>query len=75
MVQLVQNKKVELYIGQAAYKVEAGTTPWGNPLEILDQIEYNRMIPEVKGSIFFRAKSIVNNPLGLKDNLEKMYKK
>ncbi len=72
---VVQNKKVELYIGQAAYKVEAGTTPWGNPLEILDQIEYNRMIPEVKGSIFFRAKSIVNNPLGLKDNLEKMYKK
>lgn len=72
---VVQNKKVDLYIGQAAYKVEAGNTPWGNPLEILDQIEYNRMIPEVKGSIFFRAKSIVNNPLGLKDNLEKMYKK
>ena len=67
---VVKNKKTHLYIGHAAYKVEEGSTPWGNPLEISNQIEYNRGFAEVKGSIFFRAKSIMNNPLGLKDKLQ-----
>ena len=67
---LVKDKKTHLYIGHAAYKVEEGDTPWGNPLEISNQIEYNRGIPQVKGSIFFRAKSILNNPLGLMDKFQ-----
>ncbi len=67
---VVKNKNVDLYIGQAAYKIEETDTPWGNPLEIINQIEYNRSIPEIKGSIFFRAKSILNNPLGLMDKLK-----
>lgn len=67
---VVNNKNTNLYIGHAAYKVEEGNTPWGNPMEIPNQIEYNREIPEVKGSIFFRAKSIINNQLGLMDKLK-----
>lgn len=67
---VVKNKKTHLYIGHAAYKIEEGNTPWGNPLEISNQIDYNREIPQVKGSIFFRAKSIINNPLGLMDKLQ-----
>ena len=69
-VNLTRGYKAHLYIGHAAHKVEKGDTPWGNPLEIINQIQYNRAIPEVKGSIFFRARSIVNNPLGLTDKLE-----
>lgn len=67
---VVKNHKVHLYIGHAVYKVEEGNTPWGNPLEIINQIRYNRGIPQVKGSIFFRAKSIIDNPLGLADRLK-----
>lgn len=67
---VVKNKNVDLYIGQAVYKVEEGNTPWGNPLEILNQIEYNRQVPEVRGSMFFRAKSILENPLGLADKFK-----
>jgi len=67
---VVKNHKVHLYIGHAAYKVAEGNTPWGNPMEIINQIRYNRGIPQVKGSIFFRAKSIIDNPLGLTDKLK-----
>ncbi|MFW5649275.1 MAG: family 10 glycosylhydrolase [Candidatus Alkaliphilus sp. MAG34] len=67
---VVKGHKPHLYIGHAAYKVEAGNTPWGNPLEIINQVKYNRTIPQVKGSIFFRAKSITDNPLGLADKLK-----
>ena len=69
-VDITKDYKVHLYIGHAVYKVEKGDTPWGNPLEIINQIQYNRNIPHIKGSIFFRAKSIVDNPLGLTDRLE-----
>ena len=61
-VDITKDYKVHLYIGHAVYKVEKGDTPWGNPLEIINQIQYNRNIPHIKGSIFFRAKSIVDNP-------------
>lgn len=69
-VNTTKGYKVNLYIGHAAYKIEAGDTPWGNPLEIINQIQYNRKIPQIKGSIFFRAKSIIDNPLGLMDKLK-----
>ncbi|HZJ76571.1 MAG TPA: family 10 glycosylhydrolase, partial [Oscillospiraceae bacterium] len=73
---ITKGRNVHLYIGHAAHKVEKGDTPWGNPLEIINQIKYNRDILEVKGSIFFRAKSIVDNPLGLADRLgNDVYKK
>lgn len=73
---VVKDYGVRLYIGHAAYKVEDGNTPWGNPLEIINQIQYNRNIPQIKGSIFFRAKSIIDNPLGLTDRLKNdIYKK
>ncbi len=49
---------VKLYIGQAAYKVR----DWKNENELVDQIEYNRAFPEVKGSIFFSYKSMLENP-------------
>ena len=54
----VSGKKTELYIGQAAYKVKE----WKNSSELLNQIDYNRSFPQVKGSIFFSYKSLLDNP-------------
>lgn len=68
--ELTQDEDIHLYVGHAAYKAQPEEGPWGNPNEILNQIEYNRSIGNVEGSIFFRAKSIVNNPLNLDKNLK-----
>lgn len=68
--ELTQDKDIHLYVGQAAYKAQPEESPWGNPYEILNQIDYNRNIGSAEGSILFRAKSIVNNPLNLKQNLK-----
>lgn len=67
---LIQDKDIHLYVGHATYKVQSGDDPWGNPYEILNQINYNRNTQNVKGSIFFRTKSLVDNPLNLKENLK-----
>ena len=55
----------DLYIGQAAYKVGS----WSNPNELINQINYNRKYPEVKGSIFFSYKSLKENPKNIINNL------
>jgi len=47
-----------LYIGQAAYKINE----WKNAKELINQINFNRNYPEVKGSIFFSYKSLLTNP-------------
>ncbi|WP_244272656.1 glycoside hydrolase family 10 protein [Natronincola peptidivorans] len=62
---LVQDRDIHLYVGHAAYKAQPEETPWGNPYEILNQIDYNRNAGNAQGSIFFRAQSIVSNPLNL----------
>ena len=50
--------KTNLYIGQAAYKVN----DWQNAKELINQVNFNRNYPEVKGSIFFSYKSLLTNP-------------
>ncbi|MEM0994880.1 MAG: family 10 glycosylhydrolase, partial [Bacteroidota bacterium] len=65
-----------LLIGQAAYKV--GNNPeeaWQGSGEIAKQILLNRRYDDVAGSVFFSAKSLVNNALGFVDSLsEDFYK-
>ncbi|MDD4681483.1 MAG: family 10 glycosylhydrolase, partial [Clostridia bacterium] len=55
---------VDLYIGQAAYR--CGNTdpssPWHGVSEIEKQLQLNSKSPEVKGSIFFSNKSLMDNP-------------
>ncbi len=59
---------------------------WGDPAQMPGQVRYNRTLTDVpvvtdqateplafnpvRGSVFFSAKSIVNNPLGLRDSLQ-----
>jgi uncharacterized lipoprotein YddW (UPF0748 family) len=63
-----------LYIGHAAYRVGTGKdSAWRNPSELPAQILLNRRSPVVKGSIYFSSKSLVNNPLGIRDSLRQNF--
>ncbi len=50
----VKNTNVKLYIGQGIYKEEVAR-------EIDTQLQLNTKYPEIKGSIFFTTKDILNN--------------
>ena len=54
-----------LYIGQAAYKINE----WKDAKELINQINFNRNYPEVKGSIFFSYKSLLTNPKNVTNSL------
>ncbi|MEM9887749.1 MAG: family 10 glycosylhydrolase [Bacteroidota bacterium] len=72
----IHNYDRKLIIGQAAYKV--GNNPveaWLDGGEIPKQIMLNRRYDEVAGSIFFSAKSLINNSLGVADSLSKNFYK
>jgi len=60
--EVVAGTKVQLYIGQADYRVgEAG--PWSDPGELDRQLNLNRQ-QKVSGSVHFSSKSIRNDKLG-----------
>jgi len=66
----VAGRNVHLYIGQAAYQIGSGTpAAWANPEEMPRHIQLDRNSPQVRGSIFFRLRSLLANPLGFKDRL------
>lgn len=58
-------------MGQAPFllKANARDTAWRTSNEITRQIRLNRSYPNISGSMFFSAKSLKQNPLGLKENL------
>ena len=59
-----------LYIGQAPYRAfEPKSRPFHNPSEIPNQIRYLRSNPNVQGSSFFSANTLLKNPLGFADSL------
>ncbi|MFD2572306.1 family 10 glycosylhydrolase [Spirosoma soli] len=65
--------KCHLYIGHGAYRVGRGSERdpgWGRLTEFPDQMRYNRQQPVVQGSVFFSAKSLRDNPLGIRDSLQ-----
>jgi uncharacterized lipoprotein YddW (UPF0748 family) len=66
---------VHIYIGQGLYRVDAEspTEAWRNPLEIPEQIDLNRSLPNIQGSCFFSSKTVINNPLGVSDILREKY--
>ncbi len=59
----VRGTGVDLYIGQAAYRVENTdpSNPWYGVSEIERQMELNTKFPEIKGSIFYNYKSLANS--------------
>ena len=66
---------VQVYIGHGSYRVDAAspTEAWRNPMEIPEQIELNRSLPNILGSCFFSSKTLINNPLGVTDILREKY--
>lgn len=66
---------VQVYIGHGLYRVdgESKTESWKNPKEIPEQIELNRSLPNIQGSCFFSSKSLINNPLGVSDDIRNNY--
>jgi uncharacterized lipoprotein YddW (UPF0748 family) len=68
-----KGRGVKLYIGQAAYMVGTNTTNWASTDSIISELKYNQARPEVKGSIFFSAKNVLNNNTGLMNDLKTFY--
>lgn len=59
-----------LYVGQAPYRAfEPHSRAFHNPREIPNQIRYLRDDPNVEGSAFFSANTLLKNPLGFADSL------
>ncbi|RJE89717.1 SpoIID/LytB domain-containing protein [Paenibacillus sp. 1011MAR3C5] len=55
-----------LYIGHAIYRVPT----WDDPLEMVNQIKFNRSFAEdIQGSMFFSAKDVIANHLGMQDTM------
>ena len=64
----------QLYIGQAAYKVNNNHDEnWKLASQIPQQIRMNRRNFQVDGSIYFSARSFLENPLNLNDSLQNTY--
>ena len=71
----VKGTNVDLYIGQGIYK--QGQSSYGGQniaKEIVQQVELNRKYSEIKGSMYFSAKDIINST-SLQNDLKKLYPK
>lgn len=60
-----------LYIGQAPFLLDAQSRDqaWRTADEISKQLDLNRSIPEIKGSMHFSAKFMRKDPLGIQEKL------
>ncbi|MBG0831247.1 family 10 glycosylhydrolase [Planomonospora sp. ID67723] len=66
----VRGTGVHLYIGQALYRVGATDTPaWRKPGELPSHLTRNRAYPEVLGDVYFSARQVGGNPLGVMDRI------
>lgn len=71
----VRGTDVKLYIGHSPYKLGTSEAGWQNSQEIINQLAYNANHPEVQGDVFFSAKDLRKNPLGLIDALKRYYRR
>lgn len=62
-----------LYIGQAAYRVNTATAAWQQADQIPNQLRLNRELAGVQGSIFYNTNTLLKNPLGLLDSLKRQF--
>ena len=70
----VQGTQVDLYIGHSPYKLGTTEAGWSSAQEIINQLRYNDRYDAVDGSVFFSAKDLRRNPLGIADALRNYYK-
>ncbi|NRQ32032.1 family 10 glycosylhydrolase [Nonomuraea sp. NN258] len=68
----VKGTGVDLYIGQALYRVGAkDDKAWTKPGELPAHLTLNRRYPQVDGDVYFSAKQLLTNPLGAMDRIVK----
>lgn len=63
----VSGTGVDLYIGQAAYKI--GDDGWTDPREMVRHLELDRSLPEIVGEVYFSLTKLRANRLGAVDLL------
>ncbi|MFS0728003.1 family 10 glycosylhydrolase [Paenibacillus sp. 1P07SE] len=73
-VREVQGTDVDLYIGHSPYKLGTTDAGWHTAQEIINQLKYNDGYDEVQGSVFFSAKDLRRNPLGIAEALRGFYR-
>jgi hypothetical protein len=61
----------QLYIGQAFYRIDpkSPVKSWRSSMEIIRQINLNRNLSNIRGSMFFSAKYLRTNPRKLRQKL------
>jgi uncharacterized lipoprotein YddW (UPF0748 family) len=61
----------QLYIGQAFYRIDpkSPVKSWRSSMEIIRQVNLNRSMSNIQGSMFFSAKYLRTNPRKLKQKL------
>ncbi|MCC5945440.1 MAG: family 10 glycosylhydrolase [Bernardetiaceae bacterium] len=62
-----------VYSGLAVYKIASDKRDptWQQPTQMPEQVRYNRLAePQVQGSVFYRSKYLIDNPLGIRDTLQ-----
>lgn len=65
---------VQLYVGHAAYKVRNNADEtWSDLNELPRQVAFNQDLGKVEGSVYFSTKSILDNPFGLVNILQRTY--
>ncbi|WP_113704833.1 glycoside hydrolase family 10 protein [Nonomuraea lactucae] len=68
----VKGTGVDLYIGQAFYRVGAtDDKAWTKPGELAAHLTLNRRHEQVGGDVYFSAKQLLTNPLGAMDRIVK----
>ena len=64
----------KVYVGHAVYKVDNDSyEQWSIPGELNKQIELNRNLDNIKGSIFYNTSSLRKNPLNIQQSLNQRY--
>jgi uncharacterized lipoprotein YddW (UPF0748 family) len=64
--EVVDGTGVDLYIGEALYKVGVAGQPaaWQDPGELSRHLTFDADHPQVRGNVFFSAKEVAADPLG-----------
>ena len=63
---VVTGTRVQLYIGEAVYKVGAAGQPaaWQDPAELSRHMDFDADYPQVRGNVWYSAKEVAADPLG-----------
>lgn len=68
--QKARETNTALYVGQGTYKVNE----WEDSEETTKQLKLNESYPEVKGTIFFRYETLLNNPKNVLEQIKENLK-